>query len=247
MSRLRWAALSAFAPRRKVFARGLTFTLQSDNPVTYYRWRTYNVKEPETLDWIDRWVQAEDLFFDIGANIGSYSIYAALRHPRAQVIAFEPEYSNLFLLRQNLLHNALQDRVEVYSVALGNRVGLSRLHIQDWTPGAALHTESPTSLLQTAHKAAVIGREGIAVTTLDRFCHETQRLPNCLKIDVDGTEPAILEGASETLRSATLRSLILELSQPELRRRCALLLEQAGLRRVWADPTGRKSNEIWSR
>ena len=247
LSRLRWAVLEAFAPRRKVVARGLTFTLQSGNPVTHYRWRNYNAKEPETLDWIDRWMQEGDLFFDIGANVGSYSIYAALRHVQSRVVAFEPEYANLFLLRQNLLHNGLQERVEVYSVALGNRVGLSRLHIQDWTPGAALHTESPSKLTQTIQKTPVIGREGIAVTTLDLFCRETGLSPNCLKIDVDGTEPAILEGAGETLRSSALRSLILEMSQPEIRSRCVPLLERAGLRRIWADPAGRKSNEIWSR
>ena len=247
LARFRWATLAVFVPRRRVVARGLTFTLQSDNRVTHYRWRNYNAKEPETLDWIDQSMREGDLFFDVGANIGSYSIYAALRHPTAHVVAFEPEYANLFLLRQNLLHNRLQERVEVYSVALGNRVGLSRLHIQDWTPGSALHTESPLTLTQTIQKTPVIGREGIAVTTLDLFCRETGLSPQCLKLDVDGTEPVILEGASQTLRSPDFRSIILELSQPEVRTRCIPLLERAGLRRAWADPTGRSSNEIWCR
>ena len=77
-------------------------------------------------------MRSGDIFFDIGANIGVYTIYAALRHPGARVVAFEPEYSNLHLLRDNIIENDLQDRVEVYSVALSNHTGLSHLHIQDF-------------------------------------------------------------------------------------------------------------------
>ena len=238
---------SGLAPRRTVRSRGLAFTLQCTNWITEFRWASFNQKEPETLDWIDRTLRDGETFFDVGANIGVYTIYAALRRPLARVVAFEPEYANLHLLRDNILENRLQDRIEVYALALGNRTGLSQLHIQDATPGAALHTESAEPLAVTRTHKPVIWREGISVYTLDAFCREVGVWPHCLKMDVDGTEPEVLEGAAETLRSKTLRSIILEMyGGPPVRDSCARLLTAAGLRREWADP-GRADNEIWGR
>lgn len=245
---LRWRAVQSLAPRRVVKSRGLRFTLQCDNPITQYRYRSYNAKEPETLDWIDRWVRSGDVVFDVGANTGVYTLYIALRHPDARVIAFEPEYANLHLLRDNVVANGLQDRVEIYPLALSNRVGLSRLHIQDLTPGAALHTESTTSLVVTCAQRPVVWREGIAAITLDAFCEETGLQPNGIKIDVDGTEPAVLAGGKRTLESTALRSVIIEFPADRLsREQCEKLLRAAWLQREWSDPSGRSKNELWVR
>ena len=244
---LRWNLARAIAPRRAVHSRGLRFSVQCDNWITYYRWLTYNSKEPETLDWIDRSVRDGDVFFDIGANIGLYSVYAARRHPRLRVVAFEPEYSNLHLLRDNVVENEMKERVAVYSLALSNRAGIGRLHVQDLTPGAALHTESNEPMVQTLQDVPVVLSEGIGVTTIDLFCRETGLWPNCVKLDVDGTEPQVLEGGLEAFRSPGFRSLILEVRGPGMEERCGRFLREAGLRREWADPTGESSNEIWIR
>jgi FkbM family methyltransferase len=130
---------------------------------------------------------------------------------------------------------------------LGNRTGISRLHIQDLTPGAALHTESSETLMVTRTHKPVIWREGISTFTLDAFCEETGLTPQSLKMDVDGTEREILEGAQRTLRSPSLRSLLVEMfGGPDVREACAQLLLAAGLRQVWSDPA-RSDNEIWAR
>lgn len=247
--RLRWRAVNLIAPRQNVYSRGLKFTLQCDNWITHYRWQTYNTKEPETLDWIDTRMRDGDTFFDIGANIGVYSIYAALRHNRgARVVAFEPEYANLHLLRDNIIKNGLQDRVDVYSIALSDCSGISHLHIQDLTPGSALHTEAKETLNTTITQHPVVWREGICTLTLDAFCDATLLQPNCMKIDVDGTEPKVLRGAMRTLRSPSLRSVIIELpDENRARDVCRELLCKAGLRREWWDPVLTSANEVWVR
>jgi len=240
-------ALRAVIPWRTVTIRGLRVRLRCDNWITEWRRKTYATKEPETLDWIDRQLRDASTFFDIGANVGEFSIYAALRHPGVRVVAFEPEYANAHLLKDNLMANRLQDRVRVYSIALGSRTGLSHLHIQDATPGAALHTESSVVLdLTRAHKP-VIWREGVYAMTLDAFCQETGLSPQCMKIDVDGTELEILEGAVRTLRSPMLRSLVVEMfRESPTHAACAQLLLDAGFHREWQH-AGRSENEIWAR
>lgn len=162
-------------------SRGLEFTLPCDNWITHFRWRTYNSKEPETLDWIDRWIRDGETVFDIGANIGLYAIYTALRHPKARVIAFEPEYANLHLFRDNIFANGLEERIEVYALAFSNYTGLSHLYIQDTTPGAALHTASRVPLAVTRAQRPVIWREGICTFTVDAFGETTGVAPNHMK------------------------------------------------------------------
>lgn len=248
LRRAGWLAAGMVAPRRRVRSRGLSFTLQCDNWITRFRWRTYNSKEPHTLDWIDRWVRAGDVFFDVGANIGVYAIYAALRHPGARIVAFEPEYANLHLLRDNIVRNRLQERVDVYSVALGRRCGVSRLHIQDLTPGTALHTESSEPLQVTAAGRPVVWREGIYTVTLDAFCEETGLRPQAIKIDVDGTEPSILQGATWTLSSPGLRSVLIERPAPEAARSaCDAQLLEAGFTRIELAGEASSCNDCWVR
>lgn len=245
---LRWQAVRALAPRRVVHSRGLRFSLQCENRITHYRWQTYNGKEPETLDWVDQWVRDGDTLIDIGANIGVYTLYAALRHPRARVIAIEPEYANLHLLKDNIIANSLQERVCVYALALSDRSGVSQLHLQDTAAGSALHTESPGVLEATVSGRPVVWREGICTLTLDAFCEQTALRPQCIKLDVDGTEPHVLAGAARTLRSPLLRSLIIELPDAaQDRAACEERLVAAGLRRHWHDPRGTSSNEVWVR
>ena len=243
-----WRALRAWTPRRTVWSRGVRFTLQCGNRITRYRWQTFNEKEPETLDWIDQRLGEGQTLFDIGANIGVYTLYAALRHPRLSVVAFEPEYGNLHLLRDNLMDNHLEHRVDVYAIALSDRSGISQLHLQDLAPGSALHTESARRLDQTLAGRPVIWREGIAAMTLDEFCLQAALQPNAMKIDVDGTEPRVLAGARRTLASEALRSVLLELPEGgAARQACEAQLAAAGLARRWRDPRGISPNEIWER
>ncbi len=234
-------------PRRTVKARGLRFQMACDNWITHYRWRSYNTKEPETLDWIDGFYP-DGVLFDVGANIGLYTLYAARRHPAMRIAAFEPEYSNLHLLRDNVIENGLGEQVKTFALALGRTHGVSYLHIQDLHPGAALHTVSNDVLEKTETDRPVIAREGIVQMPADLFCEETGLRPSYMKIDVDGGETRVLEGARRTLASDLFRSLLIEMSDHETDRlRCAALLEQAGLRRVWHDPGGATRNEIWDR
>jgi FkbM family methyltransferase len=247
--RTRWRVVrAALSPRRNVRCRGLRFSVPADNWITHYRWQSYNTKEVETLDWIDRSFRKEDTMFDIGANIGQYSLYAALRHPGIRVIAFEPEYSNVHLLRDNVVQNKLEKQIQIYSVALSNHCGLTQLHLQDLTPGAALLTESKDTLQVTRTNHKVIAREGAYAMTLDAFCAETGISPQCVKIDVDGTEIEILEGAAKTLSVPPLRTILIEMPDNEIHRnKCTSLLTQAGFELDWSDASGASTNQIWGR
>jgi FkbM family methyltransferase len=245
--RLRRRLVDFITPRRSVSVRGLAFDLPSENWITDYRRRTYGSKEPETLDWIDA-MSGDGVLFDVGANIGLYTLYAARRHAALRVAAFEPEYSNLHLLRDNVITNRVDPQVMIYPVALGAANGLSYLHVQDLHPGAALHTVSGDHLTTTRTERPVVAREGVVEMTLDAFCEQAGVAPTCMKIDVDGNETNVLDGAARTLSSPAFRSLLIEMpADPAQHAACTACLERAGLHRARLERPGDSHNEVWSR
>ncbi len=244
--RLRSRLLGALTPRRSVHSRGLKFTLSRDNWITHYRWRYFNEREPKTLDWIDDHVKDEGVLFDVGANVGVFSIYAALRYPNLKVIAFEPEYSNLHLLKDNIIANELQDRVFIYSIALSDSSGISYLNIQDLTPGAALHTVSDKKIRQTCMGQPIVWREGVATMTLDDFCQSSGLEPNYMKVDVDGNELDILQGGSQVWQSSTFQSIMIEFPPGQaLEADCKTLLSENGFQ--WKPQDSSRTVEHWTK
>ena len=242
---LSWTVARWLVPRRAVKVNGVSFTLPCHNWITHFRWYLFKTKEAEVRRYIYEYIGEGDVFFDIGANIGVFSVYAAKRHPGVACSCFEPEYSNLFLLKENIVHNALVERANIFSVAVGDFMGLSKLNLQDLTPGSAAHTESKTAIGQTLEGYPVVWTEGIVSVTLDQICREVGVTPNAMKIDTDGNEDKVLRGAADTLRQKQLRSLVIEMPESfEQECACAQMLAEAGFQLDWAERE-KTRNQIW--
>ena len=114
--------------------------MRANNWITKYRFDTFENKEPETLKWIDNNLRENDVFFDIGANIGVYSLYAASKKLIILKFTVLTEYSNLNELKFNVLNNGFTNNINIFSIAFGDFSHISFLQINDVTPGAALHS-----------------------------------------------------------------------------------------------------------
>ena len=88
-----------FLSIKKIKFKGKKIFFYSTNEMTISRAILFGKKEKEVYEFIDRYLEKEDVFFDIGANVGVFSIYSSL-FKEAKSIAFEPEYSNLYLLKK---------------------------------------------------------------------------------------------------------------------------------------------------
>lgn len=244
---LSWQLVKLFVPRKKVSVDGVSFTLPCINWVTHFRWYLFEKKESEVRSYIDNYIEEGDVFFDVGANIGVFSIYAAKRHENIICHCFEPEYSNLYLLKENIIENKLIDKVNIVSAAIGNFVGFSKLNIQDFTPASAAHTESKEEIKITDEGYAVVWAEGIMSVTIDYMCQQLKVVPNALKIDTDGNEDKVLEGAVETLCDKRLRSIVIEMpDENEKGQYCCQMLENAKFSLVWSDHENTR-NQIWAK
>lgn len=234
-------------PRRKVRVGDVVFNLSCDSIITYLRWVLFERKEPEVRNFIDQYLKDGDTFFDIGANVGVFSLYAAKKYKDISLYCFEPEYSNLHLLKENIIFNDLTRQTKIFSSAVGDNVGLSTLHLQDTKPGAAAHTESKTKILKTDEGYDVVLAEGIFTVTLDYICEELGVVPNGIKIDTDGAEDRVLKGAQKVLADLQLRFIIMEMTGDKVKDEfCCLALKKAGFVLGWSDRKITK-NEVWIR
>jgi FkbM family methyltransferase len=242
-----WKLASLLVPRRQVSINGIRFTLQCNNYITHFRWFLFKKKEPEVRKFIDEYLKNGDVFFDIGANIGVFTVYACKRHPGIKAYCFEPEYSNLTALKENIYHNNLQNRVKIWGIGVSDFFGLSELHIQDMRQGAACHTESKESIDMTDEGYKVIWSEGITCASIDYLCEHIGVVPNIMKIDTDGNEEKILRGGFKTLANDQLRALVIEIPDEEDKRRyCQNVLENSGFKVIWKDEE-KTRNQIWAK
>lgn len=189
---------------------GVTYRFYCPNRLTHWRARTLFAKEPDTLRWIDTF-RAGDTLFDIGANVGIFSVYAGLRGVR--VMAFEPEAQNFAALNRNVFVNGLADHVTCYPLAFAESYQISFLNLPRIEIGGAL--SSVGQPLDWQHREFVpVFRQGVAVYTLDRFLADfSVPSPTHIKIDVDGAEHRILRGAEHTMRDPRLRSVLIEVNE----------------------------------
>jgi FkbM family methyltransferase len=201
--------LQSAAPTKRLNSRYGPIELACPNTVTYWRARSFFTKEPDTLEWIDGFAEG-DVLFDIGANVGLYSLYAGKKGHT--VFAFEPEAANFALLNQNIYLNQLQHQVSAYNFAISNYSGLERLHISKMEGGSALHSIStPTGFGGENFKPVHL--QGVQAYSLDELIERSHFcVPNHLKIDVDGLEPEIIAGATALLENPRLKSLLVELN-----------------------------------
>lgn len=162
-----------------------------------------------------------EVLWDIGANIGLYSLYAA-RAKGVNVFAFEPESTNFGRLNNNIYMNQLFGQVTAYNVTAGGGEKFDLLYLnphsqlhyeaEGLVPGASMHNVG--SNIDYANKEFEPHfRQGVFITTGDRLVeHWGIEFPNHVKIDLDGLEEEIIFGMQSVLADLRLRSLLVEVS-----------------------------------
>ncbi|MDX2195945.1 MAG: FkbM family methyltransferase [Cytophagales bacterium] len=149
----------------------------------------------EDMAFLLHFLRVGDTFADIGANVGAYTILAS-GEAGAHTICVEPVPSTYQKLIQNIIINDISHLVTTCNIGLGASKGhLSFTHTQDTVNHVAAQGEN--NIIQ------------VEVNTLDCIAHTC---PILLKIDVEGYETEVLNGAHETLKNPALKAIIIELN-----------------------------------
>ena len=182
------------------------------NSITKWRVKTLFTKEPETLEWIDNFKTNKDtIFWDIGANIGLYSIYAISKHADINVVSFEPSTSNLRVLSRNISINNFENKIKISPFALTNKENQYLLMNESrFVEGAAIHSfgQNIENNITAENNYKIYGT---SINYLLR--NKILQIPKYIKINVDGIEDLILEGASDFLSNEIICSLSIEIDE----------------------------------
>jgi FkbM family methyltransferase len=212
---------------KKIIHNGYEMSFCVPNSLNHFRIDTFSEKEPETLAWIDT-LPHNSILWDVGANIGLYSIYAA-KAKNCRVIAFEPSVFNLELLARNIFLNNLQKQITIFPLALSNILGPNsmRLTTKEWGGALSSFGENvdwsgkPINDIFSFSTYGCSMDHAISIFNLPR--------PNFIKIDVDGIEHIILEGGKNILK--TISGILIEINDDfeEQATKAKKYLENSGL------------------
>ena len=201
----------------EIDVRGRSVRFATTGSSSKKRLRTLFSKEPITLAWIDTFREGETLF-DIGANVGMYTIYAAVVRG-ALVYSFEPEALNYAELNKNIYLNDLHGQVLGYCVALSDVDKPDRLLLSDFGLGISYHDFEENSWTEDKAFApdwyvSKDGRraQGCIGHRLDTLIARGLAVPDHIKIDVDGLEHRVIEGMIETLQRPDLKTVLIEIN-----------------------------------
>ena len=209
--------------------RPVIMSFYAPNSVCRYRSETFATKEPETLRWIEKF--GGGTFFDIGANIGLYSIFYAKLH-RGQVFAFEPSAMNQALLAKNVAANGVNKQVTIFPLPLCDEWKRSEFQLSMLDEGGSMSQFGGESHESASGQLSVLSYETVGVP-LDAVVEDPFFLdqPELLKMDVDGIEDLILLGGQKVLQNRMLESVLIEVDEsfPSTKARIESILSDSGL------------------
>jgi len=182
------------------------------------------VKEPETLRWMDNFQlhnSKKIVFWDIGANIGLYSIYAAVKFKDIEIISFEPSTSNTRTLSRNISINNLESKISIFPLALSDKENIiSYFNETRFSEGGA-NSNFNTNIDyrgEIIRENQIKNKYNLFGTSIDSLIlKKILKVPNYIKIDVDGIEHLILKGAKNLLKNNNLKELSIEMNPTYLK------------------------------
>jgi FkbM family methyltransferase len=178
------------------------FDISDRDAIHRIRWMYRGNKEEVAL--VLEELREDDVFFDIGANIGLFTSFASRKIREGSVQAFEPYPPNVGVLNKNAKLNA--DNVNIHNIALSNNQSTDRFQQPNESVGSQVGALAPqddatTYEVETASVDGLISADKVPI-------------PNVVKIDVEGAESLVLEGMEKTLERDACRALFCEIHPP---------------------------------
>ena len=216
-----------FDQKRVIKYNNVQLVFYSPNRINKFRIETFSSKEPETLKWIEKF-SGNSVLWDIGANVGLYSCYAA-KLKNINVYAFEPSVFNLEILTKNIFLNQLSNNVTIVPFPLTDKLKETEFKMTsvDWGASATAFGQDykhDGSKLKMKFNYKMLG-----LSMNDCVNVLKMKQPDYIKIDVDGIEHLILEGGNQILKKT--KSILVEVDEKFIMQveRTKKYLTEAGL------------------
>jgi FkbM family methyltransferase len=155
----------------------------------------YGLMEMEEMAFLLHYLEKDDTFYDIGANVGAYTILTGL-HVGCQTISFEPHPKTFSYLERNIYLGVRTENITLLNIGLGSKAGRIKFTSdQDTDNHVALNDD--------------VNVIDVQISVLDEL---TLPSPTVIKIDVEGFEWEVLNGGKLTLENHKLQAIIIEIN-----------------------------------
>jgi FkbM family methyltransferase len=196
-----WQLQSSFYPSKlivKTFIKPIKFHARKG--LTGITGNIYaGLHDFDDMTFLLHFLRPDDTFYDVGANVGSYTLLAS-GICKAKSIAFEPVGSSFEILAKNIELNKLQDKASIINSAVGAQKGEIKFTTNADTVN---HAAAENELIEE-------GIITVPVITIDSLTGKDA--PHLMKIDVEGFETEVLKGMRSTLDMPSLKAIIIELN-----------------------------------
>lgn len=186
-------------PKFEISFDNLNLQFRTGNGRLLWRAKTFLTEEPLMISWIKA-MNLNDVVLDVGANVGIYTVPIAQRVDRVYACELDP--LNVAILKENIVLNAVQDRVVLLPVACGDSIALVDIKFRDLAYGDALQSISGGDYLETNHGQLPHTTKSLQMSLDELFVGIGAIRPNKIKIDVDGNEETVLRGLKGLLATA---------------------------------------------
>lgn len=179
---------------------GQKLLFRTGNGRLLWRAKTFLTEEPLMISWILD-MQPNDVVMDIGANVGIFTVPIAQRVKGVYACELDP--LNVAILKENTVLNAVHDRVLIIPNACGNQLAAVEIKFRDLAYGDALQSISGGDTLESVQGQRPHVTKSLQISLDEVFLNLDLDWPNKIKVDVDGNEETVLNGAKSLLANAS--------------------------------------------
>ena len=182
------------------------------------RCSSYKKDEPQTLDWIESF-DNNSVFYDIGSNIGGFSFIASMIHKNIKIFSFEPNTLNYYSQYKTCVKNKIKN-IFPFNLAINNIDEFNYFHYE-WQAGelgskGSFGTELKNQMKKSDYSNPFkrkISFSGATIgVSLDSLVYNFGLdIPDYIKIDVDGNDLLVLEGAKKILHEESIKEIFIEI------------------------------------
>jgi FkbM family methyltransferase len=200
----------ALNPMVKLDYERKNILLHADTPLNIIRARACQ-KEPETVQWIETYMKPGDIFYDVGANVGAYSLVASkFVGDNLTVYSFEPSFSTYAQLCKNIVVNDCQDTIHPFLVTLTDEKSFVWFGYRSLESGSADHSMKEANVPGSDQNFSEYRQKMLGMNIDYLISDFGFPIPTHVKLDVDGAEFLVLKGAANTLKKNETKSILVE-------------------------------------
>lgn len=205
-----------------IIARGPAAGCKWRHSQSYQAWMAMGIYESEAAQFIRDQLNPGDVFYDIGANAGYFTLVGARAvGPQGRVVAFDPVPQNVRTIQEQIDLNSLGAYCRVEPFAVLERSGPAGFILAEQIARSRSEQVRVSELAGGGERIEV---EGL---TLDAYVRE-HPLPTLVKMDIEGSEVLALRGAAELLRNSNRPRFLVSTHSPELERQVKDTFRAAG-------------------